>query len=265
MDHVEQYYDDQAAAEWQRLDRHRTEFAVTYRALMEFLPPPPATILDVGGGPGRYAIALSQRGYHVTLVDLSQENLRLAQAHAAQTGVLLAATGHANALDLAQFPNAAFDAVLLLGPLYHLQQQDERQRAVTQAVHKLKPRGVLVAAMLTRYAPLRYLAKHQPEVLANHPHIADELLTTGTCTTTNSFLTHAYFAMPDEGPPLMEHAGLHMLQIRSCEGLVSGVEEQVNQLHGEAWERWVDLNYRVGEDPALWGVAEHVLYVGRKP
>ena len=48
--------------------RHRTEFAVTKRALADYLPPPPARILDCGGGPGYYAIALTQQGYEVTLV-----------------------------------------------------------------------------------------------------------------------------------------------------------------------------------------------------
>ena len=58
------------------MERHRTEFAVTLRALDEHLPPPPAHILDCGGGPGRYAIALAQRGYTVTLFDLSPESNR---------------------------------------------------------------------------------------------------------------------------------------------------------------------------------------------
>ncbi|MCB0084235.1 MAG: hypothetical protein KDE47_25020 [Caldilineaceae bacterium] len=56
MKPVEQYYDDDAHVEWERLDRHRTEFAVTMRALGEYLPSPPAQVLDVGGGPGRRSI-----------------------------------------------------------------------------------------------------------------------------------------------------------------------------------------------------------------
>ncbi|MDP9311783.1 MAG: class I SAM-dependent methyltransferase, partial [Chloroflexota bacterium] len=63
MHRVEHFYNTNAHAEWMRLDRHRTEFAVTLRALAEFLPPPPATLLDVGGGPGRYAITLARQGY----------------------------------------------------------------------------------------------------------------------------------------------------------------------------------------------------------
>ena len=72
---VEQFYDGFAAQEWGRLERHRTEFAVTMRALRDWLPPAPATILDIGGGPGRYSIALAQLGYDVTLLDLAQGNL----------------------------------------------------------------------------------------------------------------------------------------------------------------------------------------------
>jgi S-adenosylmethionine-dependent methyltransferase len=264
MDRVEHYYNEQAATEWLRLERHRTEFAVTLRALNELLPAPPATILDIGGGPGRYAIALTQQGYSVTLLDLSQHNLALAAQYAAQAGVELAASLHANALNLISIANFAYDAVLLLGPLYHLQRLPDRQRAIREALQKLIPHGLLVAAFITRYAPLRYLAKHQPDVLMTHPQFADELLTTGTVTTTNGFLAHAYFADPFEVQPFMEDAGLQTLQLRSCEGLVSGIEDNVNLLQGAAWERWVDLNYRVGQDPALWGVAEHLLYIGRK-
>ncbi len=52
-DTIERYYDQEVLHEWQRLERHPTEFGVTMLALAEFLPPPPATIIDIGGGPGR--------------------------------------------------------------------------------------------------------------------------------------------------------------------------------------------------------------------
>ena len=95
-EYIESYYDRQAEIEWSRMDRHPTEFAVTVRALTEFLPPPPAKVLDCGGGPGRYAIELTSRGYAVTLFDLSVENLRLAQEKAAQANVTLAREGRSD-------------------------------------------------------------------------------------------------------------------------------------------------------------------------
>jgi hypothetical protein len=47
------------------------------------------------------------------------------------------------------------------------------------------------------------------------------------------------------------------------EGVV-GHESAINALSGELWERWVALNYRLGQDPALWGAADHLLYIGKK-
>jgi 2-polyprenyl-3-methyl-5-hydroxy-6-metoxy-1,4-benzoquinol methylase len=83
-DYVAQYYDQQAQREWERMERHRTEFAVTLRILKKHLPPctpgiSPLRVLDCGGGPGRYAIELARQGYQVTLFDLSEGNLRLAK------------------------------------------------------------------------------------------------------------------------------------------------------------------------------------------
>jgi hypothetical protein len=48
-----------------------------------------------------------------------------------------------------------------------------------------------------------------------------------------------------------------------CEGIVAGHEEKINAVQGEAWELWVDLNYRLGQDPALRGAADNLLYIGR--
>ena len=133
MSAVEQFYDQDAHQEWERLNRHRTEFAVTMRALAEFLPAAPAQLLDVGGGPGRYAIALAQQGYQVTLVDLSQASLRRAAHYAEAAGVRLAAIQQQNALNLSTVVDASYDGVLLLGPLYHLITEEERSQAVQVA------------------------------------------------------------------------------------------------------------------------------------
>ena len=114
---IERYYDEQVQREWERMERHRTEFAVTMRALVEYLPPAPARVLDCGGGPGRYAIELARRGYEVTLFDLSAGNLRMAQGKAEEAGVALAGCEQGTATDLSRFPDDAFDAVLLMGPL----------------------------------------------------------------------------------------------------------------------------------------------------
>lgn len=260
---AEPFYDGYAPQEWQRLEKHRTEFAVSLRAINEFLPSPPCAVLDVGGGPGRYAIELSRQGYRVTLLDISRENLRLALQKASEAQVSLAGTIHANALDLSKLDSAGYDAVLLMGPLYHLLSHGERAQAIREAMRVLRPGGRLFAAFITRFAPFRYQAIGEPAWLVENPEYALQLLETGIHDQPTGF-AKAYYAQPDEVMPFMEGCGLRTLNLVGCEGVVAEHEEKVNALTGKAWEAWVDLNYKLGQDPTLYGASDHLLYIGEK-
>jgi 2-polyprenyl-3-methyl-5-hydroxy-6-metoxy-1,4-benzoquinol methylase len=223
MQAVEQFYDDDPNEEWQRLERHRTEFAVTMRALAEFLPPAPATILDMGSGPGRNSIALAQRGYSVTLADLSQQNLALAREQAAAAQVQLADIVPANVLDLAAFVPQAYDAVLVLGPLYHLLTEGDRQQVVREVLRLIKSGGTFFAAFITRFAPFRNVATSDPMFLVNEQARVEQILTTGVEDQGTGF-TNVHFAHPAEVQPLMEGCGLKTIQLIGCEVVVSEVE-----------------------------------------
>ena len=176
---IERWYDAKAEWEWNRTHQCRVEFAVTLRVVREHFPAPPAAVLDVGGGPGRYAIALAEPGYRVTLLDLSAGCLDLARQQAAERRVPLAACVHGNALDLAAFADASFAAVLSLGPFYHLLTAAERQRALAEARRVLAPGGVLVAAFLCRFAAVRFWGHVRPEATARELQREFAILATG--------------------------------------------------------------------------------------
>ncbi|WP_344129559.1 class I SAM-dependent methyltransferase [Luedemannella flava] len=125
-------------------DRDQVEWARTCDLLARWLPPPPAVVLDVGGGPGRYAEHLTGRGYTVTIYDLVPRHVEQAAARGITAHV-------ADARDLPAKTGTA-DAVLLLGPLYHLPERADRASALAEAVRVLRPGGVLVATALSRWA-----------------------------------------------------------------------------------------------------------------
>lgn len=265
---VARYYDADPEREWARMDRHRTEFAVTLRVLRERLPAPPARVLDCGGGPGRYAIELARQGYEVTLFDLSAGNLRLAREKAAGAGVTLAGFEQGTATDLSPFADASFDAVLLMGPLYHLLEESERLRALAEAYRVLKPGGPLFAAFISRYAAHRDCAAHYPEQLLAEADVYAEILRSGRLSPggegNTSFV--AYFAHPTEIAPLCRRAGFEVDQHVGVEGLVSCIEDgRVNTLTGDLWDAWTDVNARVATDPSIFGAVEHLLAVAHKP
>jgi S-adenosylmethionine-dependent methyltransferase len=263
MSKIENYYDQNAQEEWERLERHKIEFQVTLRALSEFLPGPPAKLIDIGGGPGRYAISLAQRGYQVTLVDLSGGSLELAKQKAGQAEVALDAFMHANALDLTTIPEASFDTALLLGPLYHLHRLEQRRSALMQAYRLLTPGGLVFASFITRFAGFRDAAVHGYSFVLDDPAYSEKLLATGIHDNGIGF-TDAYFAHPDEVIPLGESAGFTTLRLMGCEGILAEHEEYVNSLTGAQHDFWLDINYRMAQESCLLGASDHLLYIGRK-
>ena len=125
----------------------KLEFLRTWDVLTRELPPAPTTLLDVGGATGGYAAPLAERGYRVQVVDPVPEHVAEA---AARPGVS-AVVGDARALPV---NDGAADAVLLLGPLYHLTDRSERVRAWQEAARATRDGGVVVAATISRYASL---------------------------------------------------------------------------------------------------------------
>jgi ubiquinone/menaquinone biosynthesis C-methylase UbiE len=188
--------------------------------------------------------------------------LALAQEKARQAGVTFDDIVHANAVDLSTLPATHYDSVLLMGLLYHLLTSRERLQALYETRRVLKQQGILFATFITRFAPLRDCARAYPETLLENRMHVEPLLTTGVDNHPQGF-TEAYFAHPGEIMPFMESAGFETLSLRGCEGVVAGHEEKINALSGEAWEYWVDLNYRLGQDPSLHGASDHLLYIGR--
>jgi len=219
----------------------------------------------VGGGPGRYAIELARRGYEVVLFDLARRCLDLAREKACEAGVELAGYEHGDARDLTRFGDREFDAVLLMGPLYHLLADEECRRAIREARRVLRPGGLIFAAFITRYAPIRWAAKYGPGWIVEHRARLEQLLASGVLPAgPEGGFTDAYFVHPTEIKPLMKGEGFETLDLIACEGVINMIETRVNELTGDAWEAWVELNYRLGRDPTVHGAAEHLLYVGRK-
>jgi len=262
-DPVRGYYDEHAEREWQRLASDRTEFALTLRALGEHLPGGPLRILDIGGGPGRYAIELAQRGHAVTLADFSRAELDIAREKARERHVELDGIVEADARDLAQFADQSFDAVVMLGPLYHLLEASDRERAIAEARRVLRDAGTLFAAFITRYAVVRFWAKYDPSRVAADWEKYERQLIDGRVTGNYGF-TDVYTARPDEVEPFMKSCGFEKRDLIGCEGVISMIREKVDALDGDDWERWMDLNYGLGKDPSTHGVTEHLLYVGKK-
>lgn len=105
---------------------------------------PGCRILEIGAGTGRYSHALARKGYAVDAVELVEHNIEVFRKNT-QAGENISVL-QGNALDLSAFPDNQYDVTLLLGPLYHLYQQQDKRQAIREAIRVTKRGGVLFAA-----------------------------------------------------------------------------------------------------------------------
>ena len=91
-------------------------FARTKEVLLEFLPPAPAPVYDIGGAYGEYSWFLSALGYTVHLFDISETNIRMSAGMQDEySGVTLHSAEVADARSISR-PDASADAILFMGP-----------------------------------------------------------------------------------------------------------------------------------------------------
>ncbi len=247
----------------------RLEWMRTWAVLERHLPAPPATVLDVGGGPGRYAAELASRGHAVRLLDPVERHVEEAARRLAalRTGASATAeVGDARALPAA---DGSADVVLLLGPLYHLQERDDRLAALSEARRVLRPGGVVAAAAISRFASLMDGLR---KGLIDDPafrSIVDGDLDDGRHVNPTGhprYFTTAYFHRPDELRAEVAAAGFGIVDLVSLEGPAWMADDLDRWLGDDAMrERLLGWLARVESEPTLLGAGAHLLAVGVAP
>jgi SAM-dependent methyltransferase len=234
----------------------RLEFARTQELLRRALPPVPARVLDVGGGTGIHAQWLAEDGYDVLLVDLVPEHVE----QAARLPGVSASVGDARTL---AHEDAAFDVVLLLGPLYHLTDAADRALALAEARRVARPGGLITAAAISRHAGLLDLGAHGLLDALSLP-IVRQAMATGVHDPRLGFTT-AYFHSPSELAEELEAAGLRDIEVLGVEGpagpaLDAHGIERIDEFLPSA----IEAARVVERDPALIAASAHLIGVGRR-
>jgi ubiquinone/menaquinone biosynthesis C-methylase UbiE len=245
------------------VERERT------RALLRrLLPPPPATVLDVGGGTGVHAVWLAQSGYHTHLSDPVAKHIDEARATADREGVSLASIRLGHAGDLAHADDSV-DAVVALGPLYHLPQPDERARVLDEALRVLRPGGIVCAAAINRFTSMINAFREALLTDERFLEIVEGDLSTGrhrNDAEIPDFFTTAYVHRADELAEEVRGAGFVDVGVYAIEGLAWSHPELDECWHDErSRAAMLRLLERTEQESSLLGASTHLLGVGRRP
>ncbi|MCS7464098.1 class I SAM-dependent methyltransferase [Paenibacillus doosanensis] len=267
MENVIDYYS--RFDEWGRLDREPLEFIINWHYMKQYLPPH-GHVLDNGAGPGKYSMELAKLGFHVTLSDLTPRLVEMAKEKAAELDLTERFNGFhtLNAVRLEGLPAEAFDASLMLGPLYHLQKEEERINAVKELFRVTKKGGIIFASFQSRMrmtvTSLQYPRHWKPnDTMDSIKAFRD----TGVFNHVDQGrFTGAYYFNIHDIKPFMECNGFETVDLigsSSIGGLISHEQRQYWEEKGES-QQMTSLLIELAKDPSVLGISSHLLYIGRR-
>lgn len=240
----------------------------TQEILTRYLPPPPAGIGDVGGGAGIHALWLARKGYRVHLVDPVPKHVEQAQrASQNQSNFPLASARKGDARALAWEDNS-MDALLLLGPLYHLTKIEERISALKEASRVTRKGGPIFVAAISRYASL------MDGIFRNFlddpafVQIVEQDLCDGqhrNPTENPAYFTSTFFHHPKEIASEIQESGLtleKLLAVESIGGLLSDFDRTWKD--EQRRERMLRFIRAIEDEPSLLGLSAHIIAVAKK-
>jgi S-adenosylmethionine-dependent methyltransferase len=265
---VQDFYNKNVVREWERLDTplSRIEFATALRLIDKYFPST-GHVCDIGSGPGRYAIALLQHGYQVTLVDLSEALLQFAHTQIARLGLHAERCMHGDARDLSALASEVFDAALLMGPMYHVIEANDRRKVLGELRRVLKAGSPALITYLNAWGLIRTGLVDFPNrycdvafvrsMLAEHVFQGQELAN----------FTECYWSTPPAALAEVQQAEFEVVSYASAQGFAGGMRPLLEPLataRPDVYANIVQVAAETSELPQYRDTGEHLHIVVRK-
>lgn len=270
MENIKEVYDFyNNGAEIDRLERGLgiVEFYRSKEIISKYITEK-STIYDIGGGIGKYSEWLAELGHDVTLIELAPTAVAYAKKN--MKTPYIAGVGDAREINK---PDESADVVLLMGPLYHLQNESDREKALKEAYRVLKKGGLLIAAGISKFSSTTWALS----VYGNGCDFIDDdtymnmlklELTTGKHNRPKEYpflIANAYFHTIDGLRNEVRKSGFEVIDNHAVEGCI-----WITPKLDEKWQdtenrkRLLDIIHTTEHEETLIGLSPHFLVVGRK-
>ncbi|MBM7613799.1 class I SAM-dependent methyltransferase [Alkaliphilus hydrothermalis] len=263
---VRKYYDENAEQEWKRLQDpySKIEFEGTMYLINKYFPKVGA-VCDIGAGPGRYSIELIKKGYNTTLLEFSNKELEIAKEKIQELDLVAEAFHCRDARDLSVFTDNQFDALLVMGPLYHLINKEDRRKVLEESYRVLKPNGVAIIAYINSWGAIKAGISEFPESYSNidalYKYLGEQSLSADVG------FTECYFTTPPKALEEVADAGFDIVSYAGVEGFAAGFSNEIIKLYNENPEAYMNIVKASAENcesPQFRDATEHLHIVVHK-
>ena len=241
--------------------KHGTiEFLTTMRYIEKYLKPG-SRILEIGAGTGRYSHALARQGYTVNAVELVEHNIEIFRKNTLADENISVIQG--NALDLSAFPDNRFDITLLLGPLYHLYNKEDKRQAIREAIRATKQGGIVFAAYIISDGCLLDEGFCRSNINVAE-YIKNGLIDSETFAAKSEPKDIFELVRKEDIDDLMSVFPVTRLHYVASDGCALFMREAIDAMDNETFQLYLKYHFATCERGDLSGVTSHALDIFRK-
>jgi SAM-dependent methyltransferase len=249
------HYDE----EGRLLSRHGSvEYRTTMRYIEKYLRPG-MRILEIGAATGRYSHSLAQMGYAVDAVELVQHNIDIFNSLTQPGEQITIRQGDAR--DLAFLPDASYDLVLLLGPMYHLFTEEDQLRALGEALRVTKKGGILMAAYCGNEATMvQYCFGRRMLKEEKYQKLVDPVTFKAASDPAELFQLYRR----EEIDALMAHFVTTREHYVGTDMATNYMRDVIDEMDDEFFALYLNYHFSICERTDCVGVSHHILDIHRK-
>ena len=213
-------------------------------------------ILEIGAGTGAYSVELAKMGYNVTAVELVESNLEVMKKKA--EGIKNITCLQGDALDLSRFEDNSFDVVLNLGPMYHLFNQKDKNKAINESVRVCKGKGVCMFAYLTHSSIVWGYGVRKNKLKNVFPFLDSK----GKIKDAPEEVFSSYHV--EDFNKQFEKLNTTYIKNVATDGLFPAMRDCIEKLNEDDYNKLIVWHFNTCERLDLQGYSSHMLYICKK-
>lgn len=251
------YYNDKCDEDLRLTSKHGSIEFITTTKYIDKLIKNGDRILEIGAGTGKYSLYYANKGYKVNAIEFVNNNLEVLKSKITDDMDIVAEQG--DALDLSRFDDNTFDVTLVLGPLYHLYDKKDIDKAINEAIRVTKKEGIIAIAYLTSDSIMVNWGLMGNHLIDGYPNDYDDNF---KMINYPGGIFAAFYIK--EFKDMMSNYNVEYLNNIATDGLAHHLKEKIDSLSDEEFNIWLNYHLSTCEREDLQGYSNHMLYICKK-